>query len=167
MLTWAMMRNGGRVGYERTAIAFTTAPEGIRALARQRRRWARGMIEGLREHGLALVREGRSNVHAVLVDFTFPYIDLVYSTAIPVGIVLAAFGNFAIIGPVSVAVLPMNLGLAWLMLRLNRRSFEEVGLELRQNRTGFLSYLLIYQLMTSPVSVQGYVQELCRARRSW
>ena len=26
VLTWAMMREGGRVGYERTAIGFTGAP---------------------------------------------------------------------------------------------------------------------------------------------
>ena len=109
VLTWAMMREGGRVGYERTAIAFTGAPRTSRSFARQRRRWARGMIEGLREHGGALLAEGRSNIHAVLVNFVFPYIDLVYSIAFPIGIVLALFGNFAIVGPMTLAVLPLNL----------------------------------------------------------
>ena len=93
VLTWAMMVEGGRVGYERTAIAFTGAPEDLRSFARQRRRWARGMIEGLREHGGALLAEGRSNIHAVLVNFIFPYIDLVYSVAFPIGIILALFGQ--------------------------------------------------------------------------
>ena len=32
VLTWAMMREGGRVGYERTAIAFTGAPEDAQEL---------------------------------------------------------------------------------------------------------------------------------------
>ena len=59
------------------------------------------MIEGLREHGGALLTGGRSNAHAVLVNFVFPYIDLVYSIAFPIGIVLACFGNFAIIGPMT------------------------------------------------------------------
>jgi poly-beta-1,6-N-acetyl-D-glucosamine synthase len=167
VLTWAMMQAGGRVGYERTAIAFTGAPEDLKSFARQRRRWARGMIEGLREHGGALLAEGRSNVHAVLVNFVFPYIDLVYSVAFPIGIVLALFGNFAIVGPMTLAVLPLNLLLAAIMFHFSRASFEEVGLKVRQNRLGYLGYLLTYQLFMSPVSVAGYVQELFGAARRW
>jgi poly-beta-1,6-N-acetyl-D-glucosamine synthase len=145
VLTWAMMRAGGRVGYERTAIAFTGAPEDVMAFARQRRRWARGMIEGLREHGGALLAGGRSNIHAVLVNFIFPYIDLVYSIAFPIGIVLALFGDFAIIGPMTLAVLPLNLLLSGIMFHHSKQSFQEVGLKVRQNRLGFLGYLLTYQ----------------------
>jgi len=167
VLTWAMMREGGRVGYERTAIAFTGAPETAAAFARQRRRWARGMIEGLREHGKALLAGGRSNVHAVLVNFIFPYIDLVYSVAFPIGIVLALFGNFAIVGPMTLAVLPLNLVLAGIMFHFSRRSFEEIGLKVRRNRLGYLGYLLTYQLFMSPVSVTGYAQELFGAARRW
>ena len=167
VLTWAMMRAGGRIGYERTAIAFTGAPEGLKSFTRQRRRWARGMIEGLREHGAALLAEGRSNVHAVLVNFVFPYIDVVFSIAFPIGIVLALFGNFAIVGPMTLAVLPLNLLLAGIMFHFSRASFEEVGLKVRQNRLGYLAYLLTYQLIMSPVSVAGYVQELFGAARRW
>ena len=167
VLTWAMMRKGGRVGYERTAIAFTGAPEDIKSFARQRRRWARGMIEGLREHGRALLAGGRTNIHAVLVNFIFPYIDVVYSIAFPVGIVLALFGNFAIVGPMTLAVLPLNLLLAGIMFHFSRQAFEEVDLKVRQNRLGYLGYLLTYQLIMSPVSVAGYVQELFGAARRW
>ncbi len=167
VLTWAMMRRGGRIGYERTAIAFTGAPENAAGFARQRRRWARGMIEGLREHGKALLTGGRSNAHAVLVNFVFPYVDLVYSIAFPVGIVLACFGNFAIIGPMTLLVLPLNVCLSLIMLRLSRKSFDELGLEVRRNRLGFIGYLFTYQLFMSPVSVAGYAQELFGARRRW
>jgi hypothetical protein len=38
-------------------------------------------IEGLREHGGTLLAGGRSNAHAVLVNFVFPYVDVVYSIA--------------------------------------------------------------------------------------
>jgi biofilm PGA synthesis N-glycosyltransferase PgaC len=167
VLTWAMMRQGGRVGYERTAIAFTGAPHSPGGFSRQRRRWARGMIEGLREHGAALLTGGRSNAHAVLVNFVFPYIDLVYSIAFPIGIVLALFGNFAIVGPMTLAVLPLNLILSGVMFHLSRQSFEEVGLKVRRNRLGFLGYLLTYQLFMSPLSVAGYAQELFGTRRRW
>jgi biofilm PGA synthesis N-glycosyltransferase PgaC len=167
VLTWAMMREGGRVGYERTAIAFTGAPEDAKAFARQRRRWARGMIEGLREHGGALLKGGRTNAHAVFVNFVFPFIDVVYSIAFPIGIVLALFGNFAIVGPMTLAVLPLNVLLSGIMFHLSKQSFDEVGLKVRQNRLGFLGYLLTYQLFMSPVSVAGYAQELFGATRRW
>jgi poly-beta-1,6-N-acetyl-D-glucosamine synthase len=45
VLTWRMLLQGGRSAFEPTAVAFTDAPSGWRAFARQRRRWARGMIE--------------------------------------------------------------------------------------------------------------------------
>jgi biofilm PGA synthesis N-glycosyltransferase PgaC len=167
VLTWAMMRKGGRAGYERTAIAFTGAPEDVKAFARQRRRWARGMIEGLREHGGALLTGGRTNAHAVFVNFIFPFIDVVYSIAFPIGIVLALFGIFAIVGPMTLAVLPLNMLLSGIMFHLSKQSFEEVGLQVRQNRLGFLGYLLTYQLFMSPVSVTGYAQELFGTARRW
>ena len=167
VLTWAMMREGGRVGYERTAIAFTGAPDKLGAFARQRRRWARGMIEGLREHGRALLAGGRSNAHAVLVNFVFPYVDLVYSVAFPIGIVLALSGNFAIVGPMTLLVLPLNVMLSMIMFRLSRQAFDEVGLRVRQNRLGFLGYLLTYQLIMSPISVAGYAQEAVGSARRW
>jgi len=167
VLTWAMMRDGGRVGYERTAIAFTGAPDTAGGFARQRRRWARGMIEGLREHGGALLTGGRANAHAVLVNFIFPYVDVVYSIAFPIGILLAFTGNFAIVGPMTLAVLPLNIALSMTMFHLSRKSFDEIGLHVRQNRLGFLGYLLTYQLFMSPVSVAGYAQELFGAKRRW
>jgi len=167
VLTWALLRAGGRVGYKRTAIAFTGAPEDASGFARQRRRWARGMIEGLREHGGALLSGGGSSSHAVLVNFVFPYVDIVYTVAFPIGIGLALTGNFAIVGPMTLAVLPLNVALSLIMLHLNRGSFREIGLKVRRNRLGFLTYLLAYQLVMSPVSVAGYAQEVFGARRRW
>ncbi len=167
VLTWAMMRDGGRVGYERTAIAFTGAPETTRGFARQRKRWARGMIEGLREHGTALLAGRRSSAHAVLINFVFPFVDVVYSIAFPIGIVLALSGNFAIVGPVTFAVLPLNVVLSMFMFHRSRQAFGELGLKARRNRFGFLGYLLAYQFVMSPISVAGYAQEVFGAKRRW
>jgi biofilm PGA synthesis N-glycosyltransferase PgaC len=168
VLTWAMMDKGAGVSYEKTAVAFTDAPETARAFAKQRRRWARGMIEGLREFGPALIKGRRAYAHSVLVDYIFPYVDVVYSIAFPVGIFLAlAFQNYAIVGPLTLLVLPLNMILSGVMFKLSRDSFREVGLHVRRNLKGFFSYLLLYQLFMSPVSVVGYVQELFRAKRNW
>jgi biofilm PGA synthesis N-glycosyltransferase PgaC len=167
VLTWAMMKEGGGITYERTAVAFTGAPSKLRALARQRRRWARGMIEGLRAYGTHLVRSRRSYSHGVVVNFGFPYIDFVYAIGFPVGIGLAMFGNFAIVGPLTLLVLPLNVLLSGFMFKLSSDSFKEVGLRVRRNPIGFLAYLFAYQLVMSPISVYGYFQELFRAERRW
>ncbi len=168
VLTWAMMHKGAGVSYEKTAVAFTDAPENAKAFAKQRRRWARGMIEGLREYGPALIKGRRSYAHSIVVDYVFPYVDVVYTIAFPVGIILAVFfGIYAIVGPLTLLVLPLNMILSGIMFKLSRDSFQEVGLKVRRNFKGFFSYLLLYQLFMSPVSVVGYFQEIFRTKRKW
>jgi len=167
VLTWSLIRNGGRTIFEPTAVAFTEAPETFRHFARQRRRWARGMIEGLREHGPGLLRARRLHAHAVAANCLFPYLDTVYSVAIPIGIVLALAGNFLVVGPMTVAVLPISLSIAAVMLVRQRTVFRGLDLRIRRNVLGFVLYILVYQLVMSPISVSGYVTELVRARRVW
>jgi biofilm PGA synthesis N-glycosyltransferase PgaC len=167
VLTWALIRNGGRTIFEPTAVAFTDAPVRFRHFVRQRRRWARGMIEGLREHGRHLLRGRRLHVHAVAANCLFPYLDTVYTVAIPVGLVLALTGNFLIVGPMTLAVLPISLTIAFTMYVRQRAVFRTLGLRIRRNLLGFVLYVLVYQLVMSPISVSGYATELVRARRVW
>ena len=167
VLTWAMLRNGGRVTFEPTAIAFTTVPTTFRHFVRQRQRWARGMIEGLRAHGGALIRVRKPRTHSVAANYLFPYLDGVYTLAVIPGIVLACFGNFAIVGPLTVAVLPISTAVALVMYVRQRRVFDRLGLHIRWNPVGFVLYLLAYQLVMSPISFAGYLKELARARRAW
>jgi poly-beta-1,6-N-acetyl-D-glucosamine synthase len=167
VLTWSLIRAGGRTIFEPTAIAFTDAPVRFGHFVRQRRRWARGMIEGLREHGLFLLRGRKLHVHAVAANCLFPYLDSVYTVAVPIGIVLALTGNFLIVGPMTAAVLPISLLIAFTMYRRQRAVFKLLGLRIRRNLLGFVLYVLAYQLVMSPISVSGYATELVRARRVW
>lgn len=167
VMTWALLDRGGRTTYEPSAVAFTEAPSTLRRLARQRRRWARGMIEGLRAYGVSLVRRHKTYAHSVIADAMFPYLDLVFTFAFIPGIVLAATGNFMIVGPMTLAVLPLNALLAGVMYRRQRSSLGEAGLRVRRAALGFALFFLLYQLFMSPVSVSGYLQELVHARRKW
>jgi biofilm PGA synthesis N-glycosyltransferase PgaC len=167
VLTWSLIRRGGRTIFEPTAVAFTDAPTQFGHFVRQRRRWARGMIEGLREHGLFLLRGRRLHVHAVAANCLFPYLDSVYTVAVPIGIALALTGNFLIVGPMTAAVLPISLLIALTMYRRQRAVFRLLGLRIRRNILGFVLYVLAYQLVMSPISVSGYATELVRARRVW
>jgi biofilm PGA synthesis N-glycosyltransferase PgaC len=167
VLTWALIRDGGRTIFEPTAVAFTDAPVRFWHFVRQRRRWARGMIEGLREHGTKLLRGRRLHAHAVAANCLFPYLDTVYTVAIPVGLALALTGNFLIVGPMTAAVLPISLAIALTMYVRQRTVFRTLGLRVRRNLLGFVLYVLVYQLVMSPISVSGYATELVRARRVW
>ncbi len=167
VLTWSLLRRGWRTTHEPQALAFTSVPESVAGLVRQRRRWARGMIEGLRAHGIPLLGSGLAFTQSIAADFALPYLDLVYTLAFPAGIVLACFGIFAIVGPMTLAVLPLNGLLAAIMYLRARDAFRAQGLAVRRARLGFLLFILGYQMLMSPVAVAGYAQELLRLRRRW
>jgi biofilm PGA synthesis N-glycosyltransferase PgaC len=167
VMTWALLARGGRTSYEPTAIAFTEAPVTLRTFARQRRRWARGMIEGLRTHGKDLLCQRRPYAHSVVTDIVFPFLDVAFTIGFIPGLVLAAIGNYAIVGLMTLAVLPLNVLISTIMYRRQRRSFQHAGLRVRQHAVGFVVYLLCFQLIMSPVSVAGYLQEIFHATRRW
>ena len=48
VLTWRLMDSRGIVQYEPVALAATVVPEQLKHFMRQRSRWARGMLEGIR-----------------------------------------------------------------------------------------------------------------------
>jgi biofilm PGA synthesis N-glycosyltransferase PgaC len=167
VLTWRMLLGGGRSVFEPTAVAFTEAPSSWRAFIRQRRRWARGMIEGLRDHGVGMIKQLNFYSHSVAGNFLFPLLDATFTLAFIPGVVLAATGDFAIVGPMTLIVLPINALLGGVMYLHQRRVFEVVNLSVRKNRRGLLFYFFCYQFLMSPISLAGYLLEMARARRAW
>jgi biofilm PGA synthesis N-glycosyltransferase PgaC len=167
VLTWKLLLQGGRSVFEPTAVAFTEVPGHWRAFARQRRRWARGMIEGLRDHGVGLLRSRHLYSHSVASNFLFPFLDACFTLAFIPGVVLAAFGDFAIVGPMTLMVMPLNAVLGGVMFWHQRSVFSRVKLKVRKNKRGLLFYFFCYQFMMSPISLGGYTLEAFRARRRW
>ncbi|MHB8218732.1 MAG: glycosyltransferase family 2 protein [Acidimicrobiales bacterium] len=167
VLTWKMMRNGARVYYEPLAVAFTTVPESFIGFGRQRARWARGMLEGLRavppwrqQHGLARVLTG--------IDVAIPLLDTAYVFLWIPGVVLACFGILWIAGPMTVAVIPVTLAVYAVLFRHQRRRvFEPLGLTVRRNLIGLFLFVVVYQTFMSAFSVIGYTQQLTRRSRRW
>jgi biofilm PGA synthesis N-glycosyltransferase PgaC len=167
VVTWAMIRNGGRTSFEPTACGFTEVPSSLASFARQRQRWARGMIEGLRDHGRALLRRPRLHTHSIAANVLFPYLDGTYTLAFLPGIALACFGHFEIVGPMTLAVLPLNACIASVMLLRQKQAFDAVGLRIRRNYRGLFAYLVLYSPIVAPVAFTGYLKELTRRRRVW
>jgi len=125
------------------------------------------MIEGLRDHGVGLVKRLDLYSHSVAGNFLFPFLDASFTFAFLPGVVLAATGNFAIVGPMTLMVLPLNALLGATMFLHQRRVFASLNLRVRGNRRGLLFYLFCYQFLMSPISLAGYLLEITRARRAW
>lgn len=167
VLTWRLMSDQWRVYFEPLAVAFTDAPVVFRHFVRQRARWARGMIEGLRT--VPPWRQPRPMTRAIAsTNLVIPLLDIAYTFVWLPGLVLAFFGYFWVVGPYTLFVMPLTLFVNWLLYRYQRQQvFGPLGLRVRKNVTGFVAYVLLFQIVMSPVSVIGYVQELLGLRRRW
>lgn len=167
VLTWKFMNSGGTASYEVSAVALTQVPVTFFGFFRQRRRWARGMVEGLKTFGPELLRKHKLYSHAVLMDFAFPYVDFVFTFAFLPGIVLALTGNFMIVGPITLLVIPLSL-VIWLWIYLRQRMvLHSIGMRMEGSVVGLALFLLFFQIVSAPISVVGYFLEVVRAPRKW
>lgn len=167
VVTWKLLSGGGSVYFEPLAVAFTSAPAGFRHFVRQRARWARGMIEGLRS--VPPWKQPANKTRALTgLNLLIPMLDVGYTFVWLPGLVLALTGRFWIVGPWTLMVLPLTLLVNLILYRFQKRQvFDPLGLKVRSNPVGFLAYVLIYQAIMSPVAVLGYVQELTGRNRRW
>ena len=167
VLTWAFLERGYRVGYAENAFAFTNVPETYAQFFRQRRRWARGLIEAFKCHPRVLVRP-RLVSPFVLFNFLFPYLDLVFLTVFVPGILAAVFFQYyAVVGLMTLLLLPLMLMVNIIMFYNQRRIFRRHGLRVRKNLMGAVFYMLTFQLIMAPASFLGYMSEFLNLKRSW
>ena len=166
VLTWKFFENGYKVYHEPRAIAFTEAPEKMKHFSKQRSRWARGMIEGLKSSG-PMQHTRFLSQYLTAIDILIPVIDIVYTFVWIPGLVLALFGYYHIVGPYTLLVLPLSFLAAFVMYRSQRESFNELNLTVRKNAAGFILYVLFFQMIVSPVSVLGYFQEFFKTEKVW
>ncbi len=167
VMTWALLKSGYRVGYEPTAVGFTITPTDLGGFYRQRKRWARGMIEGLKTHGDITWKRPHLPAYFVAVDFLFPFLDCFYVFAFIPGIILAFTGRFYIVGPITLLVLPLTFLVVWVMYVKEKQVFDTLGLKVRRNRLGLILFMIIYQFIMSPTCVVGYTQELLGFAKKW
>lgn len=166
VLTWALLEKGYRIGYCEDAVVFTVVPSSLGGLIRQRQRWARGMIEAFKFHPEILVKP-RLSTFFIWWDLFFPLMDLTFTFVFLPGIILALFGYFWIVGPMTLSLFPIAFFLNWIMFNTETKMFEEQGLHVRKNILGFLIYLLPYGMILQPAAVIGYVYEILGLRKEW
>ncbi|NLY54869.1 MAG: glycosyltransferase family 2 protein [Firmicutes bacterium] len=166
VLTWRLLEKRWRVYFEPLAVVFTEVPRTLTHFIRQRSRWARGMVEGLRA-----VRPWQQPLvytkYLTSLNLLMPYLDLLYTFCWIPGLFLALCGHYWIVGPYTLFVLPLALVQNYILYCYQKQVFQELGLRIRRNRFGFFLYVLCYQMVMSPISVLGYLQELFKWRRVW
>ncbi len=166
VLSWSILKAGHRIGHCEDALLFTNAPTTLSQFTRQRKRWSRGMIEAFKKHPDILLMASLPTTF-VYWNLLFPFLDLVFTIVFIPGIVLALFGYYWIVGPITLALIPMAMAMNYFMYRIGRRMFERLGLRVRFNPSGFFIYSLFYSLIMQPVSLAGYVSEILNLRKSW
>jgi biofilm PGA synthesis N-glycosyltransferase PgaC len=166
VLTWAMLEKDYRVGYCEDAVAFTIAPSTVSGFIRQRQRWARGMIEAFKYHPKVLFRKRLSSFF-IWWDLMFPAMDVAFTFGFLPGLILAMFGHYWIVGPMTLILLPMALLMNSVMYRTEEKMFLEQHLHVRRNSLGFFIYILPYSCVLQPAAVWGYVTEIFGTKKSW
>ena len=167
VLTWRLLQRNWKVYFEPLAVSFTEVPTTLKHFVHQRARWARGMIEGLSE--VKPWRQPQLYVKYLTgVNMAMPYLDFTYTFFWIPGLILAFFGYFWIVGPMTLLVLPLTI-LSYTILFIYQRKyvFKPLNLRIRKNRIGLVFYILGYQMIMSPVSVYGYIQEAFKLQRRW
>src|SRR5690606_17434539 len=166
VLSWALLETGARIGYCEDACLFTRVPTRLRQFARQRQRWSRGLMEAFGRHWRLLFHP-RMTTLFIWWNLLFLPLDLVYTFAFLPGIVLALFGFYWIVGPMTLLVLPLAAIWNLVIFRTQRQMFQAQHLRVRRNLGGFLVYTLGYTMILQPVCVMGYAAELLRLRKTW
>jgi len=166
VLTWKILRAGYRVGHAENAIAMTRCPDNLKQFIRQRQRWSRGLIEAFKMTP-DILWQRRLPVFYIWWNTLFPFMDLAYTLGFIPGLVLALFGHYWIVGPMTLALLPISFLMNSLMYSRSKDTFDEVGLKVRRNRLGLLSYSLVYSIILQPACVWGYISEILNLRKTW
>jgi len=167
VVTWRLMEHGDRVLFEPTAVAFTDAPVLLTHFMRQRARWARGMLEGIST--VPPWRQSRRLTGFIAgIDLLIPLLDVGYALIWLPGLVLFFLGHPLIVSAWTLSVVPVSL-LVYGRLRSfqARYVFGPMNLQVRQNRIGYLVFLLGFQVLCSTAALAGYAQHLVGAHRRW
>lgn len=166
VLTWAILKRGYRVGHCEDACIFTNVPATLKQFARQRQRWSRGMVEAFKKYPGILLTP-RLSTFFIYWNLLFPLLDLIFTVFFIPGLVLAAFGMYWIVGPMTLALLPIAMVMNYIMFFFGKKMFNKMNLRVRTNIDGFLIYTLGYSLIMQPVCLWGYLSELLSLKKSW
>lgn len=163
VLTYRLLATGRCSLYEPRAVGYTLAPETLPALCRQRTRWARGMLEGLRAVK-PWQQAAMCSGYFETLNVSILYLDLAYVFGFLAGVILALLGWPLLVGWLTLLVLPLTLIGIFSVYDFQRRI---PAVHIRHSLLGFLCYLVLFQPVQSLCSLTGYWQALTGRRLHW
>ncbi|MEA4845923.1 MAG: glycosyltransferase [Clostridiaceae bacterium] len=166
VLTWNLLKQCGLTYFEPLAVAFTDVPTTVYSFSKQRSRWARGMIEALKQ--IKPWQQPRLYTKYLTgVNLLMPFLDFSFTFFWIPGLILACFGIYWLVGPMTLLVIPLTLLNYSILYKYQLYVFRHLNLKVRKNILGFIFFVIFYQMLMSPVSVLGYLQEFLRLERNW
>lgn len=169
VLTWELLSIGYQTNFAKDAISFTQVPSTLKGLFRQRKRWARGMIEAFKKVPVLTSKQmnWKSKI-LMLFNVLFPFVDLALLIFVLVGLLFLIFGNQLLIGWLTLFVVLLGLILCLVIevRRCNALRQVECKLE-RRSFFSFLFYVLLYAFILAPACIIGYCSELFNVRKKW
>ena len=169
VLTWQLLSKGYETNFAKNAIGYTEVPETLKTLGKQRKRWARGMIEAFKK--VKVFKSKEMNFKSKLLmclNIFFPFIDLALLIFVPLGLILLALGNPLLIGWMSLLVIPLELLLCLLIEIRRKNMLKEIDCKLeKRSILAFIVYILLYALILAPYCLVGYILELINYKKEW
>lgn len=168
-MTWELLSRGYETNFAKDAIAFTEVPEKLNTLGKQRRRWARGMIEAFKR--VKTITSKKLNFKSKMLmclNVFFPFIDLALLIFVPLGLILLAFGNHLLMGWLTLLVVFVGM-LLCLVIEIRRKNMLK-DIECKLEKRSFLAfvfYVLFFAFTLAPYCLIGYISELINSKREW
>ena len=169
VLTWQFLSKGYETNFAKNAIAYTEVPEKFRDLGKQRKRWARGMIEAFKKVKVFTSKKmSIKSKFLMFLNIFFPFIDLALLIFVPLGLIFLCLGNPLLISWISLLVLPFGLLLCLLIEIRRKNMLKEINCKLkRRSVLAFIVYVLLYAFILAPYCLTGYFLELINYKKQW
>ena len=169
VLTWNLLSKGYQTNFAKNAVAFTEVPDTFKDLFRQRKRWARGMIEAFKH--TKIITSKKLNIKSkflMCMNILFPFIDLALLIFIPLGIIFLLFHNNLFMGFLTLLVILLGMILCLVIEIKRRNALKEVECKLeRRSILAFIFYTLLYAFILAPSCLTGYIKELVNTKKEW
>ena len=168
VLTWALLDKDYKVGHSENAICFTNVPETYRDFYKQRKRWSRGLVEAFfSHHGLLFKR--RKSTFFIWYNLFFPFIDFIFLFIFLPGVLLALFFKiYLIAGIMTILQIPLAIMYNLTIYFIQKKSLKNEGIEIPTGMwLNSLIYIVFYQLIMTPATLDGYWSELRKKKKTW